>query len=408
MVSRPFSFRSRRGLDLVGILDAPVAPPRGWAMFAHCFTCGKDSFAAARIARGLARMGIGVLRFDFAGVGESGGRLADSSFAADTDDLTAAANAMAAAGMAPQLLVGHSLGAAAALMAAGTLPDVRAVASLAAPSDVSHLLSRFDADALERVRRNGEAEVRLGARPFVIGRNFIDDLARHNLLQAVAMRRGALMIMHAPTDDVVGVEHASRLFLAARHPKSFVSLDGADHLLTRPKDAGFAADVIAAWAARYLPDMSGEPMDAEPVTGATAEETGGGLFQTRIRVGDLDFLADEPVSVGGLASGPGPFDLVCAGLAACTTMTLRLYARHKNIPLVRARAEVTHTRTKAASPADHFHRTLTLEGPLSAEHRARLVKIAERCPVDLALTRGSEVTVALNPATTPADPGETA
>jgi putative redox protein len=396
MVSRHFSFRSRRGFDLAGILQAPVATARGWAIFAHCFSCGKDSFAAARIARGLARVGIGVLRFDFAGVGESGGRLADSSFAADTDDLTAAAKGMADAGMAPQLLVGHSFGAAAALMAAGALPTVRAVATLAAPSDVAHLLTRFDADALRRVRQQGEADVQLGERHFVVGRTLIDDLSRHDLLQAVALRRGALLIMHAPTDDVVGIEHASRLFLAAKHPKSFISLDGADHLLTRPRDAEFAGDVIAAWAARYLPDASQGLMDPEPAAGAAAEETGGGLFQTRIRVGELDFIADEPVSVGGLASGPGPFDLVCAGLAACTTMTLRLYAQRKGIPLVRARAKVTHARTKDASPADHFRRTLTLEGPLTAEHRARLLAIAERCPVDLALARGSEVTVELD------------
>jgi putative redox protein len=394
MVSRIFEFESPRGYRLSGVLETPVATVRGWAIFAHCLTCGKESPAAARIARGLALAGVGVLRFDFAGVGASGGDFAASTFAADADDLVAAGQAMAAAGMQPDLLVGHSLGGSAVLAAAESMPAVRAVATLAAPADVAHVLHHFDPDSLTRIKSDGEAEVRLGERYFVVRQSFVDDLSRHDLVEAVGRLRRALLILHAPTDTTVGIENASRLFLAAKHPKSFISLDTADHLLARASDAEFAAATIAAWASRYLPDRRAEVMEPEPAAGAIAEETGEGLFQTNIRFRGASLIADEPVEVGGLGSGPGPFDLVCAGLAACTTMTLRLYANRKGIPLERAHATVSHSRTME-TPADRFRRSLVLEGPLSDDDRERLLAIAERCPVDLTLARGSDVTVEL-------------
>jgi putative redox protein len=274
------------------------------------------------------------------------------------------------------------------------MPTVRAVATLAAPADVGHVLRHFDPDCLARIRSDGEANVRLGERDFVVRQSFIDDLARHDLIEAVTGHHRALLILHAPTDTTVGIENATRLFLGAKHPKSFVSLDTADHLLTRPADAEFAAGVIAAWASRYFPEGRSGVMEAEPSAGAIAEETGAGLFQTQVRVRGVSLIADEPVEVGGLGSGPGPFDLVSAGLAACTTMTLRVYANRKGIPLERARTTVTHIRTMD-TPADRFHRTLVLEGPLSDDERQRLLTIAERCPVDLALARGSDVTAEL-------------
>ena len=394
MVSRIFEFDSPHGYRLSGVLETPVASVRGWAIFAHCFTCGKDSPAAACIAKGLARAGVGVLRFDFAGVGASGGDFAASTFAADAEDLVAAGQAMAAAGMQPDLLLGHSLGGSAVLVAAEAMPTVRAVATVAAPANVAHVLRHFDPDSLARIKSDGEAEVRLGERDFIVRQSFVDDLSRHDLIDTVGRLRRALLILHAPTDTTVGIENATRLFLGAKHPKSFISLDTADHLLARPADAEFAAATIAAWASRYFPDRRSDVMEPEPAAGAIAEETGAGLFQTQIRFRGASLIADEPVEVGGLGSGPGPFDLVSAGLAACTTMTLRLYANRKGIPLERARTTVTHIRTME-TPADRFHRTLVLEGPLSDDERERLLTIAERCPVDLALARGSDVTAEL-------------
>jgi putative redox protein len=394
MVSQIFDFESPHGYRLSGILETPVATVRGWAIFAHCFTCGKDSPAAARIARGLARAGVGVLRFDFAGVGASGGDFAASTFAADAEDLVAAGQAMAAAGMQPELLLGHSLGGSAVLLAADAMPAVRAVATLAAPADVAHVLHHFEPESLARIKSNGEAAVRLGERDFIVRQSFIDNLSRHNLIETVGRLRKALLILHAPTDATVGIDNATRIFVGAKHPKSFISLDSADHLLTRLTDAEFAADTIAAWASRYLPDKRSEMMEPDSAASAIADETGAGLFQTQIRFRGASLIADEPVEVGGLGSGPGPFDLVSAGLAACTNMTLRLYANRKGIPLERARTTVTHVRTME-TPADRFRRTLVLEGPLSDDERQTLLTIAERCPVDLALARGADVTAEL-------------
>ncbi|HVU28810.1 MAG TPA: bifunctional alpha/beta hydrolase/OsmC family protein [Sphingomicrobium sp.] len=391
MAGSTFDFDGAGGHRLSGRIDAPETTPRGWAIFAHCFTCGKDSLAAARIARALARAGIGVLRFDFAGIGTSGGLLADGGFAADVDDLVAAAGAMTAAGMAPSLLVGHSLGGAAALSAATMLPEIRAVATIGAPADVSHLLTQIDPAELDRVMKEGEAEVAIAGRPFVISRGFIEETSRHDIEKQAGALHRPLLVLHAPLDEVVPIEHASRIFLAARHPKSFVSLDTADHLLTSPDDANYAAQIIGAWVTRYLPPLVEEIRQAGEANGVTATETGAGTLQVAIESGRHRLLADEPVSVGGLDSGLAPYDLVSAGLAACTAMTMRLYANRKGIPLKRARVTVDHSRIADMTPPDRFTRTVSLEGPLDPDQRSRLLEIAERCPVDLTLVRGSDV-----------------
>ncbi|MFL6755304.1 MAG: alpha/beta fold hydrolase [Sphingomicrobium sp.] len=391
MASRMFDFDGGGGHRLSGRLDAPETTPRGWAIFAHCFTCGKDSHAAFRVARALSRAGIGVLRFDFAGVGTSTGSLGDGSFAADVDDLLAAARAMADAGMPPSLLVGHSLGGAAALSAAARLPAIRAIATIGAPANVSHVLTQFDPAELDRVMADGQAEVQLSGRRFLIKRSFVDDIGRHNLEEHAAKLQRPLLIMHAPRDEVVGIEHASRIFLAAKHPKSFISLDTANHLLTNPDDANYAAQLIGAWAARYLPALVQETPQLEPAKGVTATETGSGTLQVAIESGGHEILADEPVSVGGLGSGLSPYELVSAGLAACTVMTMRLYANRKGIKLTQASVTVDHSKVAGMMPADRFVRTIALDGSFDGDQRARLLAIADRCPVDLTLVRGADV-----------------
>ncbi|WP_044559473.1 bifunctional alpha/beta hydrolase/OsmC family protein [Azospirillum sp. B4] len=391
MTSQPFDFDSAKGYRLSGRIEPPEGAPHRWALFAHCFTCGKDSRATVRLARALALQGIGVLRFDFAGLGRSGGRFADGGFAADVDDLVAAGAAMARAGMAPSLLLGHSFGGAAVLAAAGDMPTVKAVATIAAPADVDHILRTLGPDAVARIEAEGEAEVNLAGRPFIVRKSFIDDARQQDLATRIAHLRRPLLVLHAPGDTTVGIDNASRIFLAARHPKSFVSLDDADHLLTRPADADYAATVIAAWAGRYLGQPAAAPDPHGAAEGVLAVETGRGKYQLAMRSGAHHFIADEPVAVGGLDSGLGPYDLVSAGLAACTTMTMRMYAERKGLPLERAQTRVVHTKRADLLPADLFTRTITLDGPLDAEQRAKLLSIADRCPVDLTLTRGAEV-----------------
>ncbi|WP_230428690.1 bifunctional alpha/beta hydrolase/OsmC family protein [Xanthomonas melonis] len=395
MSGQRFDFVGARGTPLSGRIESPLTAPRGWAIFAHCFTCGRDSLAATRISKALVLSGIGVLRFDFAGLGGSGGEFAASTFATDVDDLIAAGRAMAKAGHAPTLLIGHSLGGAAALSAAADMPSVRAVATVGAPSQVKHVLRQIDAASLQRIEQDGEAELLLAGRPFKIRKSFVDDARQQDLQERIGRMRKPLLVMHAPGDTVVDIGNATEIFLAARHPRSFVSLDDADHLLTRRADAEYAASVIAAWAARYLPTLAASIPDVAQGEGVLAEETGGGAFQLAISSGKHRFLADEPGALGGKASGPAPYDLVSAGLAACTVMTMRMYARHKGLPLVRASARVTHSRHAEQTPADLFTRAITLEGPLDEEQRNKLLAIADRCPVDLTLSRGSEVSTHL-------------
>ncbi len=255
MVAQVFDFEGPRGYSLSGRIEEPETTPRGWGILAHCFTCGKDNLAATRIARALASHGIGVLRFDFAGLGASGGTFADSTFAADVDDLVAAARALTAGSKEPALLVGHSLGGAAVLMAAGAMSGIRAVATIGAPFDVAHVIHQFDPASLETIKAKGEAEVHIAGRPFVVRESFVEDLRRYDLGARIADLHRPLLVMHAPRDAAVGIDHAARIFAAAKHPKSFISLDDADHLLTRRADADYAAAMIAAWAARYLPPI---------------------------------------------------------------------------------------------------------------------------------------------------------
>lgn len=388
MRTERFDFAGESGQTLSGRLDLPEGRASAYAIFAHCFTCTKSSLAASRVAKDLTRLGLGVLRFDFTGLGQSGGDFADSSFSGSIADLLSAAAAMEAAGRAPSLLIGHSLGGAAVLAAAGALPCIRAVVTIGAPFHVTHTERLFT--NLDELLERGEAEVRIGGRPFRMRRSFIDDLRKQDQAARIRELGRPLLILHSPTDETVGIDNAGAIFQAARHPKSFISLAGADHLLTRPEDAEFVAAMVSAWSRRYLPGTA-PPRTAAQSGVVTVAETGQGAFQVEVSAGGVSFLADEPPEVGGLGSGPTPYDLLSAGLGACTAMTVRLYARHKGLQLGRVSVEVGHSRRTGTEPSDLFVRRLCLEGELSDEQRSKLVEIAEKCPVHRTLRRGAAI-----------------
>ena len=394
MPAERFDFPNAQGQKLAALLDRPVGEPRAYALFAHCFTCGKDVRAAKRVAEGLTALGIAVLRFDFTGLGSSEGEFANTTFSSNVGDLVAAANELRRKAQAPAILIGHSLGGTAVLAAAAEVAEARAVVTIAAPCDPTHVTGLFK-DRLEEIAAKGEIQATLAGRQFRISRAFVDDLAEQKLMQRIADLRKALLIFHSPTDEIVAIDNASRIFAAAKHPKSFVSLAGADHLLSRRSDAAYVANVIHAWAERYLegpPPVSEAADDAKTVV---VRETGGGRFQQEVTVGTHRFLADEPLEVGGLDSGPGPYDLLLAGLGACTAMTLRLYAERKALPLERVTVRLNHSRIHASDCADcetkegmldRIDRAITLRGALDAEQRRRLLEIADKCPVHRTLT----------------------
>ncbi len=389
MASQKVEFQNASGERLSGVLDIPEDGASAWAIFAHCFTCSKISLAASRISRALTRHGIGVLRFDFTGLGESDGDFSETGFSSNVEDLISAAAWMRAQAREVQLLIGHSLGGAAVIVAAQHLDEVMAVATLGAPADADHVIAQFD-QHIPEITAKGEALVNLAGRPFVLRKSFLADVKGAKVREAVSALRRPILIMHSPIDEVVGIDNATALFVAARHPKSFVSLDGAPHLLTRPEDADFVADIVANWARRYL-DMN-QPTDDRTVQthDVIVRETGdAGPYQNEIFVDGVRYLADEPVSVGGGGTGPDPYAWVTAGLGACTSMTLRMYAQRKNWPLERVTVNLMHEKRHPADCAecgpkdriDTFTREILIEGDLSDQQRERLLEIADRCPV---------------------------
>jgi uncharacterized OsmC-like protein/alpha/beta superfamily hydrolase len=388
MQNKKITFQNDGGQSLSGLMALPNTAPKAYALFAHCFTCSKNLKAATNIARALTDSGIAVLRFDFTGLGQSEGDFADTNFSSNVSDLIAAVRFLEDHYEPPQILVGHSLGGTAILQAASGVPSAVAVATIASPSDPGHVRHLFS-DAAATMAEQGFAEVDLGGRPFTIKRQFLDDLERHDLPASVKGLRKALLIMHAPLDDVVEIDNASMLFSRAMHPKSFISLDEADHLLTREEDSLYAGRVLAAWASRYLESAS---VTAGPDTGdfETAARTPVGSFRTQLLAGGHALVADEPASVGGTGAGPSPYDLLSAALAACTSMTLKMYASHKKLDLESATVRVRHGRIHAADcrdcetrdgRIDQFERELLLVGNLSDEQRHRMLEIADRCPV---------------------------
>ncbi len=402
--SEKMTFPGADGEILAARLDLPVGKPRAVALFAHCFTCTKDIFAAARIAQGLAEEGIAVLRFDFTGLGHSQGEFANTNFSSNVVDLVKAADFLRETHEAPKILIGHSLGGAAILAAAAQVPEAVAVATIGAPADPAHVAHTFQSSRAE-IEAKGEAEVLLAGRPFTIKKQFLDDIAEQKLAHAVAGLRKALIVFHAPRDRTVGIENAGRIFAAAKHPKSFISLDDADHLLSRRTDAIYVAKVLASWAGRYLGEKPpSAPLKGEP--GAViVRETGAGRFIQEIAAGPHALRADEPLEVGGDDTGPGPYDLLLAALGACTSMTVRMYAARKGWPLERVAVRLKHDKIHAqdcadcdtkAGRLDRIARRLTLDGELSSEQRAKLLEIADKCPVHRTLTSEIEIETELS------------
>jgi uncharacterized OsmC-like protein/alpha-beta hydrolase superfamily lysophospholipase len=396
------TFPGSLGYELAARLDLPTGDVRAHALFAHCFTCTKDIFAARHIAAKLASLGIAVLRFDFTGLGSSKGEFQNTNFSSNVEDLIFAADHLRRYYRAPAILIGHSLGGAAVLAAAHRVPEATAVVTIGAPSDVAHVLHSFRAH-LDDIERDGVADVTLAGRTFPINRTLVRDAKRQALEKHVANLRKALLIMHAPRDQIVGIEHASAIFATAKHPKSFVSLDSADHLLSDTSDAAYAAEVLAAWASRYVPrheDNAGEDQH----DGVVVTETGTGKFQNAIAAGRHHLLADEPASAGGLDSGPSPYDYLAAALATCTSMTLRVYAEHKQLALGCLTVNVRHGKLPAehcedcgeaaegqTGKIDRFERVISVEGGVDAAMADKLIEIAGKCPVHRTLEARSAV-----------------
>jgi uncharacterized OsmC-like protein/alpha/beta superfamily hydrolase len=389
--SMKVEFPGATGAMLAARLDLP-AKPRAFALFAHCFTCGKDIFAASRIAEGLAARDIAVLRFDFTGIGSSEGEFANTNFSSNVGDLVAAADYLRQNHGPPSILIGHSLGGAAVLAAAPRVSDATAVVTIGAPASAAHVTHNFAANLTDMVAK-GTAEVTLAGRTFTITQQFLDDLTGQNFLDDLAKMKKALLVCHAPQDEYVGIENATGIFTAARHPKSFLSLDTADHLLRKRSDGIYAADVIATWASRYL--ALGEQRPALPDGVVEVSETRGGHLVQRIRAGRHLLVADEPTAVGGEDAGPGPYEYLLAALGACTSMTMRLYAERKGIRADRFSIRLSHRRIYAEDCADcdtkdgnigEITRDITIAGDVTETERAKLMEIADRCPVHQTLT----------------------
>jgi uncharacterized OsmC-like protein/alpha/beta superfamily hydrolase len=408
MPSQRIEFTGSQGELLAGRLDTPDVHPQAWAVFAHCFTCSKDSKAAAFVARALTEAGFGVLRFDFTGLGGSGGDFANTHFSSNVDDLVAAADWLRAQHGAPALLIGHSLGGAAVLAAAARVPDCKAVATLGAPCDPAHVAHQLGSE-LAVIESQGEASVLLGGRRFTVKRSFVEDLADQPQSERIRNLGRPLLVLHAPDDDTVNVDNARRIFEAARHPKSFVALDGADHLLNRAEDARFAAGVIAAWARRYVDsaELPVAPKEAAQAGTSAADdgvvlvsERGTGRFTQTVAAGRHQFLMDEPASIGGDDEGPAPYEMLNAALGACTSMTVRMYANRKGWPLASVRVALVHDKVHASDCAaceteegriDRIVRVVELKGDLSEAQRSRLMEIADRCPVHQTLNAEVEI-----------------
>ncbi|MEX0315013.1 MAG: alpha/beta fold hydrolase [Allomuricauda sp.] len=394
------TFKNDQGQTLVGRLELPAdSHPHNFAVFAHCFTCNKNLLAVKNISKGLTSNGFGVLRFDFTGLGESEGDFADTNFSGNVDDLVAAAQFLKENYMAPTLIVGHSLGGAASIFAAGEIASIKAVATVGAPSNpvhVKHLLK----SGIEEIQAEGKAVINLSGRDFTIKKQFLDDLETKSLPETAKSLRKPLLIMHSPQDDTVGIKNAEEIYVSAHHPKSFVSLDGADHLLSKKEDSIYVGEVIAGWAKRYLADRekSEAPLKTKHQVVASLNQADG--FTTQMKVGNHYMVADEPESFGGNDFGPSPYELVSAGLSACTVMTIQMYTKRKGWVVDNVEVHTSYSKSHAedcencesdSAKIDTFHREIRLTGDLDDKQKARIMQIADKCPVHKTLHSETQV-----------------
>lgn len=405
MKSLKISFPNAQGLSLAARLDLPQdEQPIAYALFAHCFTCTKNIKAAVNIAAALNREKIAVLRFDFTGLGQSEGEFAETNFTTNVSDLIAAAQHLEREYQAPQILIGHSLGGAAVLQAAHQIPSARAIATLAAPHDPKHVADNFEENRLQ-IEQHGEAKVKLAGRSFTIKKQFLEDLEMQQLDEHISTLKAALLVMHSPRDTTVEIDNAAKIYQAAKHPKSFISLDDADHLLLKEADSLYAAMMIAAWSRRYLDIPEPEGIEATVIDNRVTVSTAHEGFFTELFANGHALVADEPTEYGGTDRGPTPYEYLLAALGTCTGMTLQMYARLKKIPLQKAIVRLSHEKIHAKDCAaceatngkiDRMEREVELVGELTDEQRQRMLEIADRCPVHKTLHGEVEVVTKLN------------
>jgi len=378
-----FDFYNKTGQLLSGRLELPIGQPKAFAVFAHCFTCSKNVKAATSISRALANEGIGVLRFDFTGLGNSEGDFANTNFSSNVADLISAAESLEEQFEFPAILVGHSLGGAAVLKAATLLDKVKAIVTIGAPSCASHVKSLFK-DSLDLIKDKKTVEIDLYGRRFTISDQFIKDINEADILGDIAKSKKTLLIMHSPTDNIVSIEHAAKIFHSAKHPKSFISLDEMDHLVSKEADARYLSKIIAAWVSKYL-DFKTTTLEAKDTMIVSSQD--GHKFLNRISVGNHQVFIDEPLSVGGGDLGMTPYQFLLAALGGCSSMTMKLYADNKGLPLEKVQIELSHKKVeKDGAKVDHIVKKMTAIGEaLTEEQKQKLYEIAEKCPVNRTL-----------------------
>jgi len=391
------SFKNSDSKELKGVLELPTnTQPANFILFAHCFTCNKNFHAPSNISKSLASKGYGILRFDFTGLGDSEGEFENTNFSSNVDDLLAAAEFLKKEYQAPSMIIGHSLGGAAALFASKELESVKCMVTINAPSNLSHVQKHFES-SLDEIEKEGFANIKIGGRSFKIKKQFINDLKKNQDASALKDIRKSLLIMHSPQDEIVSIDHAEELYKAAWHPKSFVSLDGADHMLSTKADSEYVGTVISAWASKYIKEPKTPDLETDHEVMANLGASG---FTTQIIAGNHHLIADEPIKVGGSDLGPNPYELVSSGLAACTSMTIQMYARRKEWEIRNVETHVSYSKKHAEdcencendmAKIDSFEREISIKGDLDEKQLKRLMEIADKCPVHKTLSSRAQI-----------------